>query len=252
MMLISIVDIMHIMKKYCKSGILICIVCILAGFIYDKYVIPTTYINTSKFYVDTKENVEKSKLDLEYIVAAQQLVATYIEIFKSNKVLSKVKNSISYDYTKEQLSNMITCDSINHTAIMKVDVVSSDANAAYEINKQFLKYGEEDYTKEQLSNMITCDSINHTAIMKVDVVSSDANAAYEINKQFLKYGEEEANRVIGNNRMIIIDEPTLTTNPVPHSKKTYIFASIICAVAVWIAYIILRENKLCMIKVGKK
>lgn len=205
MMLISIVDIMHIMKKYCKSGILICIVCILAGFIYDKYVIPTTYINTSKFYVDTKENVEKSKLDLEYIVAAQQLVATYIEIFKSNKVLSKVKNSISYDYTKEQLSNMITCD-----------------------------------------------SINHTAIMKVDVVSSDANAAYEINKQFLKYGEEEANRVIGNNRMIIIDEPTLTTNPVPHSKKTYIFASIICAVAVWIAYIILRENKLCMIKVGKK
>lgn len=205
MMLISIADIMSIMKKYRKSGILICVVCVLVGFIYGKYAIPTTYINTSKFYVDTKENVEKSELDLEYIVAAQQLVATYIEIFKSNKVLSKVKNSISYDYTKEQLSNMITCD-----------------------------------------------SINHTAIMKVDVVSSDANAAYEINKQFLKYGEEEANRVIGNNRMIIIDEPTLTTNPVPHSKKTYIFASIICAVAVWIAYIILRENKLCMIKVGKK
>lgn len=205
MTLISIADIMSIMKKYCKSGILICIVCVLVGIMYGKCAIPTTYINTSKFYVDTKENVEKTELDLEYIVAAQQLVATYIEIFKSDKVLNEVKNSISYDYTKEQLLNMIICD-----------------------------------------------SINHTAIMKVDVVSTDANAAYEINKQLLKCGEKEANRVIGNNRMIIIDEPILTTNPVAHSKKTYICAGIICAVAVWVAYIILRENKFCMIKVGKK
>lgn len=199
--MISIADIIAIMRKYCKLGILLCIIGVVVGFMYGKYVIPTTYVNTAKFYVDTKENVEREELNVEYIVAAQQLVATYIEIFKSDKVLNQVKDNIVTEYTTEQL------------------------------------YG-----------MITCDSLKHTAIMTTSVVSNDPDTSYEINKQLLKYGETEANRVIGSNRMIIIDEPTPTAQPIYPDKKVYMITGLIFGLAAWCVYITLRESKLLKLR----
>lgn len=60
------------------------------------------------------------------LTAAQNLVKTYVVILRSRSTLERVIRLAEVDYTYEELSEMISADSVNDTEIFEVVVTSPD------------------------------------------------------------------------------------------------------------------------------
>lgn len=60
------------------------------------------------------------------LTAAQNLVKTYVVILRSRSTLERVIQLAKVDYTYEELSEMISADSVNDTEIFEVVVTSPD------------------------------------------------------------------------------------------------------------------------------
>ena len=87
------------------------VLCILLGgalgFGVSRYMIDPTYTSRMSMYVNNNTDRIESQLNINDINASQKLVATYIEILKSDVVLSKVISQMALPYTNEELRDMI-------------------------------------------------------------------------------------------------------------------------------------------------
>lgn len=100
------------------------------GFGVSNYLIDPTYSSKVSMYVNNNTNRTDAALNINDINASQKLVATYIEILKSEKVLNKVIEQMESSYTTQQLRKMISASSLNNTEILEVTVTTRDPEEA--------------------------------------------------------------------------------------------------------------------------
>lgn len=110
------------------------ILCILIGgvaaFGISAYVLDPTYTSRVSMYVNSNAERENTIANLNDINASQKLVSTYIEILKSDNVLSKVIAETGFDYTPGEIRKMLTASAVNGTEIFEVKITTEDANEA--------------------------------------------------------------------------------------------------------------------------
>lgn len=127
---ISLLEIVTILWN--KAWIIV--LCILLGatlgFGVSRYMIDPTYTSRVSMYVNNNTDRVESQLNINDINASQKLVATYIEILKSDVVLSKVISQMALPYTNEGLRNMIAANALNSTEILEVKVTSKNPQEA--------------------------------------------------------------------------------------------------------------------------
>lgn len=84
------------------------------------------YVNNSTIAVgDTKVSISSGDL-----TAAKSLVDTYMVILKSRTTLNEVIEQSGLGYSYEQMSQMISCASVNSTEIFYVEVTNPDPKEA--------------------------------------------------------------------------------------------------------------------------
>lgn len=109
------------------------------GFSVSKFIITPTYSSKVSMYVNNSKDRTEAALNINDINASQKLVATYIEILKSDTVLNKAIEEMALNYTTGQLRNMISASSVNGTEILEVKVISEDPEEAAEIANTLAK-----------------------------------------------------------------------------------------------------------------
>ena len=109
------------------------------GFGVSRYMIDPTYTSRISMYVNNNTERVESQLNINDINASQKLVATYIEILKSDVVISKVIDKMNLPYSNQALRGMISANALNSTEILEVKVTSKDPEEAAEIANTLAK-----------------------------------------------------------------------------------------------------------------
>ncbi|MDO5141391.1 MAG: Wzz/FepE/Etk N-terminal domain-containing protein [Eubacteriales bacterium] len=129
------IDLLQVLKELWKRAGMIALVSVLCGALAFGYaallVTPKyqssalLYVNNSSFTGNTSYSISSSEL-----TAAQHLVDTYVVILKSRTTLEDVieRSGVAYDY--EELTKMISAESVNSTEMFKVTVTSEDPQEA--------------------------------------------------------------------------------------------------------------------------
>ena len=129
-------NIMYMLQAALHHWYIIVISTIIIGigaFIYAKFFITPIYTSTVKLYVNNESTTINDYISSGELMAAQELVNTYIAILDTPDTLGKVIEKADLEYSTSALSGMITSGSINNTAVFYVSVHSSDPLEAYEI-----------------------------------------------------------------------------------------------------------------------
>ncbi|MDD6728196.1 MAG: Wzz/FepE/Etk N-terminal domain-containing protein [Eubacteriales bacterium] len=97
---------------------------------------------------------------------AMKMMATYIEIFKTNEFNQKVANelneNLSTNYSASTIKNAITIESISDTALFKMTVTTTDADLSYQIAHQ-LEETVPDVMETKNSGLVTA-TVEDTAL----------------------------------------------------------------------------------------
>lgn len=101
-----------------------------ASFSISAFVLDPTYTSRISMYVNNNKENESTVANLNDINASQKLVSTYIEILKSDNVLSKVIEESGLGYTPSNIRSMMSASAVNGTEIFEVKVTTEDAEEA--------------------------------------------------------------------------------------------------------------------------
>lgn len=112
-----------------------------AGFVISAFIIKPTYRASADMLVNNKAAQVESNgvITSSDMTAASNLVDTYSVILKSHNVLEQVIIDTKTDYTYEQISKMVTVDSVGNTQVMRISVVSKDPQEAMKIVSDIVK-----------------------------------------------------------------------------------------------------------------
>ncbi len=130
-----VVDLTHVMKSLWEKAWVLILITLMGGcigFSIANFAIAPKYSSSVMLYVNNS-SLSSGNISVSEISAAQSLVKTYSVILNNRTTLEKVIESLSLDYTYEELSDMITSESVSETEIMRVSITSEDPNEAAEI-----------------------------------------------------------------------------------------------------------------------
>lgn len=132
------IDLRVLLRVFVEHWIPIIIAGILAaaiGFSLAAFVVPKRYTSEALMYVENSSGSrsETETLNINDINVAQKLVNTCQILFKSTDVLKELSKKFNEEYTVEQLNGMITIESVNSTEVLKITVVTTDPQLAYDI-----------------------------------------------------------------------------------------------------------------------
>lgn len=136
---ISLVEIITILWRKAWLIVLCMVLGGALGFGVSYYAIEPTYTSRISMYVNNNTDRLDSQLNINDINASQKLVATYIEILKSDVVLDKVIAEMGLPYSSDALRGMITANALNSTEILQVKVTSTDPEEAAAIANTLAK-----------------------------------------------------------------------------------------------------------------
>lgn len=128
---ISLQEIVLILWKKAWIIMLCLIIGAAAGFSVSRFIIKPTYSSRVSMYVNnnSKDRADGG-LNINDINASQKLVATYIEILKSEVVLNDVITQMGLNYTAGELKRMISANALNNTEILEIKVTSQSPEEA--------------------------------------------------------------------------------------------------------------------------
>ncbi len=92
------------------------------------FIIRPDYSSTAKFMIDAGSSTASAGID-----AAKKLSATYIDLLHSDETYEKVIKQSGTSYKANELSEIITADLVEGTAILAITVTTKDANEAANI-----------------------------------------------------------------------------------------------------------------------
>ncbi len=128
----------RILKKHLVFVILVGVLCGAAAFAFSEFVMTKKYESSALLYVENSQQTSES-VNINDINAAQKLVNTCQIIFKSGTVMENLIANLDLPYTKEQLNNMITAQSVNSTEVMQLVVETTDPQEAEKIVNELVR-----------------------------------------------------------------------------------------------------------------
>ena len=136
-----VIDLLHIVKTLWNKFwviILSAIIAATAGFSLARFFIPNKYSSSIMLYVNNSSfslgNTDFS-ISSSDLTAAQSLVKTYTIILKNRTTLEMVmdETETEFNYTYEELYDMIDASDVDETEILRVTVTAEDPRHAEEI-----------------------------------------------------------------------------------------------------------------------
>lgn len=152
-----------------KSIFLILIIFIAIGYMYSFYYKTPMYKSTATFVLVQNTGDDKS-ITQKDLAVNQNLISTYSNIAKSNKVLRQVIDNLDLEISEKDLSKQISIEAVKNTEVLKITV--SDKN-----NEKAAKIANELYKifSQEVKNLY---NISNVHIMDLAEVSEQA---YNIN-----------------------------------------------------------------------
>lgn len=128
----------RILKKHLLFVVAIGILCGAAAFGVSNFVLTKKYESKALLYVENSQQTSES-VNINDINAAQKLVNTCQIIFKSSTMMDNLIANLDLPYTKDELNNMITAQSVNSTEVMQLTVESTDPKEAEQIVNELVR-----------------------------------------------------------------------------------------------------------------
>ncbi len=132
----SIQELIDILFSHLKIIAAITILAGILAFSVSQFFITPYYEASVKLFVNNSRIGQADTTNISDLNASARLVNTYMEIVKSNTVLQKVAGSFGYEYTAEELQDMVTTEAVQDTEIFYVKVVAKDAFDAQRLANQ--------------------------------------------------------------------------------------------------------------------
>jgi capsular exopolysaccharide synthesis family protein len=128
---LSIKEIIDLIYKRLKLILLLTFIGAGVLFTINKYVRKPIYTASVQLYVNPNDGSSTAGLnELNY---AQKVVATYINLLRTNTFYSRVLEETGLDYTEQQLRAMTNIQTVNNTEIFQISVYSNDASDSYQL-----------------------------------------------------------------------------------------------------------------------
>ena len=131
------VDLQKLLSAYLKKWwlILICgIVLAGAAFYYTANHIDPQYRASVMIYVNNlKSDQQVESITGSNLAASQQLVNTYVNIIKSDRVLDKVADELDNEYTANGIRKIMTATQVEDTEIFEIHIAHKDPEEAARI-----------------------------------------------------------------------------------------------------------------------
>lgn len=135
-------DLFRILRKRIKLIAGITLICTLISGLLSFFVIKPTYEAKTSVIVG-KLQTEEGKLNNNDVMMYQNLIKTYAEIAKSDRVAESALSKLNGKYTRQQLQKMITVTPQQGTQILMIKVENESAEEAAKIinaiSKSFLE-----------------------------------------------------------------------------------------------------------------
>ena len=172
-------DLKEVFSALMRKLWLIVLCAVLAGgaaLVYTAGFVTPLYQASISVYVNNSASGGQGGISSSDLATSQKLVATYINILKSDTVLDKVAESVDGDVTATQIRKMIDSEAMGTTEVFQVNISNADpalaaqiANAIAEIAPKeianivegssarivdYAKVPEEPYTPSFLKNMV--------------------------------------------------------------------------------------------------
>ncbi|MBC2397107.1 YveK family protein [Clostridium tetanomorphum] len=122
-------DFFRIMRKRGKLIVLITLICTLISGVLSFFVLSPTYEAKTSIIIG-KLQTEEGKINNNDVVMYQNLVKTYAEIAKLDRVTDSAIKKLGGNYTRKQLQNMITVTPQQGTQILLIKAENKDAKDA--------------------------------------------------------------------------------------------------------------------------
>lgn len=129
---IDLEDLLYDMWKHLYILVIATIIAGAIGYSVSVYLITPEYEAAVTMIVNTKQD-NTTTVTNDNITSAQNLVATYSIIIKSNTVLNRVIDSLDLDMEYKDLYEMISVAAVDNTQIMRVAVRNPDIELATKI-----------------------------------------------------------------------------------------------------------------------
>lgn len=114
--------------------------------IFYVYTAPLKYESNTDLYIEPQ--VTSSTVNYEGILTNRSMVKTYKQIMQSRKIVDKVIENLSINYTYDEVLNFMTISSINDTEMIRISVTTQSSalssNIANEVSAIFIETIEED------------------------------------------------------------------------------------------------------------
>jgi capsular polysaccharide biosynthesis protein len=135
----TIQELIDIVLSHIKLIIGITLACGLLAFSVSQFVLTPYYESSVKLFVNNSRVGASETTSISDLNASERLVNTYMEIVKSDTVLSKVKSNVGFTNSLDQLRRMVSTQPVKNTEIFYVTVTSADPESAQRLANQIAK-----------------------------------------------------------------------------------------------------------------
>lgn len=145
----DVLDLNYLFKVFKKHMTFIILIAFIGGsaaFVVSNFLIDKKYTSQAMLYVENNQQTSDT-VNVNDITAAQKLVNTCQIIFKSNTMLENIIINLDLPYTKKQLDEMITAQSVNSTEVMSLEVESSDPQEAQTIVNELVRLANIEFAR---------------------------------------------------------------------------------------------------------
>ena len=130
-------DLLQLLRRYLYVFRIAVLLTGALGFAVSKWFMTPKYETAVMMIVNTKQ-ANTSTVTNDNITSAQNLVATYSVIIKSNTVLDRVIDDLQLDLTYHDLYDMVYVSAVDDTQIMRVAVRDTDIERSKRIVSQLV------------------------------------------------------------------------------------------------------------------
>jgi len=147
-----------------KFIIIILMIFIAIGYIYSFNYKTPMYKSTATFVL-VQNSEDSESITQKDITINQNLISTYSNIAKSNKVLKQVVENLNLNISESELSKQISVEAVKNTEVLKISVSNKDSELAAKIaNELFDIFSKEVSTLYNISNVHIMDFAEKTEI----------------------------------------------------------------------------------------
>ena len=145
--LISIEEIIKILKKRRKIIVIITLLSTLASVVLSFFVIEPKYEASTKLFIGKETTEANQSYSQSDVIMYQTLMKTYCEVIKTNDLILKAAKEANIDLNAEEVLENLSVITIADTQILEVSFKSENAKDARdlieEITKEFIKISKE-------------------------------------------------------------------------------------------------------------